>query len=373
MRANRLLALLLGLTAAPVALAPVALADVKDGVDAWSRGDYSAAVRQWQGPAARGDADALFNMGQAYKLGRGVPKDLARAEEMYRKAADKGHARAADNYGVLLFQTGRQDAAMPYVTASAERGEPRAMYILGIAAFNGDYAQKDWVRAFALMTRAASAGLPQAVSSLATMNETIPFDQRQQGAALAQELERRTDAARGRELAAADLGAQIAPVSTPVPTAPLRAQPMPAPLEHVPLPPAQTASPITDGPITTGPITAGADYANPVTLPRPVPKAKPPLAPTPKPPFVSSEVETPSAKPAIGPYRIQLGAFGQPANADALWARLRARPEIAGHARADVGSGTVRRLQAIGYTEPAATRACASLKAAGETCLVVKP
>ena len=39
-------ALLAALAAAP------ALADVKAGVDAWSRGDYAAAVREWEAPAA---------------------------------------------------------------------------------------------------------------------------------------------------------------------------------------------------------------------------------------------------------------------------------------------------------------------------------
>ena len=54
-----------------VASAP-AFADVKAGVDAWSRGEYEAAVKQWRDPAIKGDADAQFNMGQAYKMGRGV-------------------------------------------------------------------------------------------------------------------------------------------------------------------------------------------------------------------------------------------------------------------------------------------------------------
>jgi TPR repeat protein len=100
----------------------VAHADVRDGVGAWSRGDYAEAVRQWQGPAAKGDADAEFNMGQAAKLGRGMPRDMARAEDWFHKAARQGHARAADNYGILLFQTGRQTAAMPWLSASADRG-----------------------------------------------------------------------------------------------------------------------------------------------------------------------------------------------------------------------------------------------------------
>ena len=58
-------ALLAALAAGPAA------ADVKAGVDAWSRGDYTAAVREWEGPASEGDPDAMFNLGQAYRLGRG--------------------------------------------------------------------------------------------------------------------------------------------------------------------------------------------------------------------------------------------------------------------------------------------------------------
>ena len=55
-----------------LAVAAPALADVKAGVDAWARGDYAAAVKEWRGPATAGDADAQFNLAQAYRLGRGV-------------------------------------------------------------------------------------------------------------------------------------------------------------------------------------------------------------------------------------------------------------------------------------------------------------
>ena len=57
-------------------------ADTKAGVEAWTRGDYPAAVREWEAQSAKGDADAIFNLGQAYKLGKGVPQDLARAEAL---------------------------------------------------------------------------------------------------------------------------------------------------------------------------------------------------------------------------------------------------------------------------------------------------
>ena len=83
---------LLGAAALLAAFAAVpALADVKAGVDAWSRGDYAAAVREWEAPAAAGDPDAMFNLGQAYRLGRGVVMNPGRAEQLYARAAAAGH------------------------------------------------------------------------------------------------------------------------------------------------------------------------------------------------------------------------------------------------------------------------------------------
>ena len=41
-----------------MAMAGPAIADVKAGVDAWSRGDYDKAVAEWRKPAIAGDADA---------------------------------------------------------------------------------------------------------------------------------------------------------------------------------------------------------------------------------------------------------------------------------------------------------------------------
>jgi cell division septation protein DedD len=356
------LGLCLGLALIAAGTLP-ARADVKDGVDAWGRGDYDAAVAQWQGPAAKGDPDAMFNMGQAYKLGRGEPKDLAKAEDFYARAAKKGHIRAADNYGILLFQTNRQAEAIPWLNASADRGEPRAMYILGIAAYNGDYLEKDPVRAYALMTRAAQTGLQQAVNSLAAMNEGIPLEQRQQGVALAQELDRKASGTRASEMGSADLGSgtPIQGITTPAPTA----------IQRVDLPPAQVQFPV---PRTPAAPTAGADYAHPVALPAQTPAAprKPPVivaAMRPARPAPPAQTHAPAGASG-GIWRVQLGAFGQKEHADALWAKVRGRPEIAGHPRIDAGTG-VARLMAGGYSEAEAQHACGALKAAGLTCLVV--
>ena len=196
-------------------LATPAQADVKAGVNAWSNGDYTAAIKQWQQPAEKGDADAQFNMGQAYRLGRGVEMNLEIALEWFGKAARQGHVKASDNYGLVLFQTGRRAESIPYLKASVARGEPRAQYILGTAAFNGEFVDKDWVRAYALMTRASAAGVPAAGRSLTQMDQFISPEQKQQALALASQMEQQ---AREREKQLADLRVQtIQPASTPKP------------------------------------------------------------------------------------------------------------------------------------------------------------
>ena len=188
-----------GLVLATVALAIASptLADTKAGYDLWSAGDYYGAVKEWRAAAIAGDADAQYNLGQAYKLGRGVPLDLKMAESWYGKAASQGSIPARDNYGLMLFQNGDRQAALPYIEEAAGRGEPRAQYVLGTALFNGDMVKKDWVRAYAMMTRASAAGIAAASVSLAQMDRYIPLDQRQRGLALA-----RTFRAGGIETAA---------------------------------------------------------------------------------------------------------------------------------------------------------------------------
>ncbi len=331
-----------------------ALADVKAGVDAWTRGDFPAATAEWTGPAAHGDADAQFNLGQAYKLGRGIKQDLAMAEEMFGKAAAQGHMQAADNYGLLLFQRGERAKALPYISAAADRGEPRAQYLLGIATFNGDNVPKDWVRAYALVSLAQQAGLAQAAAALTQMDQYIPLEQRQQSVPVGQELAAQALATRSRQLAATDLGASVPnPPTSPVVTA----------LPRIPPPVAVAAS------AGSSPREAGADYARP----------RPPVPPTaaPRPPVaVAVAAQRASSPPAVaasaGAWRVQLGAFGVAANASAMWDRVKSRPEVAGRTRLLIPAGRVTKLQAGGYpSQAAAQSACSRLSAAGITCIAV--
>jgi len=316
------------LAAAAIACAaPLAAQTVEAGVEAWQHGDYDRAVAAWQPLAARGDADAAFNLGHAYRLGRGVAQDMATAERYYRQAAEAGHVEAQAMYGLLLFQDGRRQEAMPFVQGAAEHGDPRAQYVFGTALFNGDLAPRDWPRAYAYMIRAAAAGLPYAQTQLAEMERNIPDADKTRGRAIAATL-------------ASPANVQVASASPPPRPAPTPAPAQPPRIATTNVPPSQPG------------------------------RAQPPRAeaPSPRPSTTASPAPAPAPAPS-GRWRVQLGAFSSDANARAAWSQVRAR--LPGLQPFYVRAGAVVRLQAGPLaSRDAATRACA---AARQGCFPVAP
>lgn len=300
-------------------------ADVKAGVDAWSRGEFARAVQEWRPLAIAGDADAQFNMGQAYKLGRGVPVNLDQAQSWFKRAADQGHIQAQDNYGIGLFQANRHAEAAQWLERSVARGEPRAQLVLATMLFNGDGVKADYPRAYALMTRASQAGLSSASQSLAQMDGFISPADREQGMQLARRYAAETRATGAGTFA--DRSATVASAHTPSANVT-----RPSPARAV-----RSSSPRT-----------------------PEPAAKPRPAPA---------TPAPTRAARTGAWRIQLGAFRERGNAKTLWTRVRGR--LRGAQPAYVAGGGVTRLQATGFASRAeAQRACT---AAGVACVVIAP
>jgi uncharacterized protein len=150
---------------------------VRQGVEFWRAAKWDDAVKMWQPFAEAGDADAMFNMGQAWKLGRGVAVDKGIAQDWYRRAAVKGHLPAQANLGILLFQAGAKDEAVRWLKSAADKGEMRAQYVLGIVHWNGDGAGKSMPLAYAYLVRAAAQGLPEATRALNELSQAIqPLD-----------------------------------------------------------------------------------------------------------------------------------------------------------------------------------------------------
>src|SRR5690349_23930419 len=111
--------------------APLSAQSVKAGIEAWQKADYGTAVAIWRPLADAGDADAQFNLGQAYRLGRGVPIDLSVAKVFFERAARTGHLDASTTLGLLLFQNGEQAQGLKWLRQAADQGEPRALLVYG--------------------------------------------------------------------------------------------------------------------------------------------------------------------------------------------------------------------------------------------------
>lgn len=330
-------ALILGvaglLLAAGAATVP-ARADVRDGVDAWSRGDYKKAVDAWRPAAIAGDADAQFNLGQAYSLGRGVPVDIPMAESWFRKAALQGHAEAEAKYGLVLFDQKKRAEAVPWLEKAVKRGEPRAELVLGTMLFNGDNVARDWPRAYALLVRSAAASTPGASEVQAQMDTLIPTDQRQQGLVLARQYE--------AEAQRPQLPPEISGRGSS--TA----------MRGTDLPPSQYDPNVSNRPQ----IVSLAPPPSPPLSPQPLPTPTKPRA-TPRAAAVADA--PPATAVGHGGWNLQLGAFGDPGNARKLWGQVAAR--FAGASVHYVKGGTLTRVLVGPYpSRAAAAAACGALR-----------
>lgn len=164
------------MAAAALGLAsPGGAQSVKAGIEAYGRGDYAFALGQWRPLAARGNADAMFNLGQAYRLGRGIPIDLGAAEDWYTNAARLGHVDAQTQLGMMLFQNGYPREAMSWLRKAADKGEARAQLVYGTALYNGDGVEKrDPLLAYSYVAKSAAQGLGPAKTALAEMEREMP-------------------------------------------------------------------------------------------------------------------------------------------------------------------------------------------------------
>jgi len=75
--------------------------DFQAGVEAYQKGDYVEAAKQWRPLAEEGDALAQYNLGLLYLDGHGVPQSLAEAANWFRRAAEQDYTEAQHNLGAM--------------------------------------------------------------------------------------------------------------------------------------------------------------------------------------------------------------------------------------------------------------------------------
>jgi TPR repeat protein len=111
----------------------VAVAGLEEGWEAYKRGDYATALKEFRALASEGDAVATVaqaNLGLMYEAGHGVTQDYKEAMKWYLKAAQQGVAASQSNLAVMYLR-GRgvtQDNIQAYMwfNIGAKNGHEKA-------------------------------------------------------------------------------------------------------------------------------------------------------------------------------------------------------------------------------------------------------
>jgi len=77
--------------------------DLRRGEEAYARGDYATALREWGSLAQHDDAAGQYNLGRMYDSGRGVTQDYRKAVKWYLKSAEQGFATAQFATGWMYY------------------------------------------------------------------------------------------------------------------------------------------------------------------------------------------------------------------------------------------------------------------------------
>jgi len=140
------------------------LADHRAGKDAFDRGDYATAYREWLPVAEQGNAVVQTVLGVMNFIGWGVPQDDAEAVKWFRLAVEQGNAKA--------------------------------QYNLGTSYKSGEIVPRDYVEAFAWFDLAAAQGQIGAAWNRGIVLERMTPAQvaqaQQLSRTLAQQIENRT-------------------------------------------------------------------------------------------------------------------------------------------------------------------------------------
>ena len=129
--------------------------------------------------AADESAQAAFNLGQCYFGAQGTAQDCEKALEWWKKAAEKGHGRAAAN-AAMAYRSGEGVKSNPalsrrFAERAAELNDPSGLVLLGEMHFQAgelDAAKANWTKASKLFPTSAT-GHPSQPSGNASAQQAV--------------------------------------------------------------------------------------------------------------------------------------------------------------------------------------------------------
>lgn len=153
--------------------------------DAFARGDYAAAARDWNTAAKAGNGAAMYNLGVMALTGKGAPKDAAAAARWFKASADAGHSGGMVNWALCRlngFGTAKDEGdGVGWLQKAADRGSATAMGMLAEAYLRGRGVGQDARQAASWLQKAIDAGDGPSIAQLADLYERgqgVPRDPR---------------------------------------------------------------------------------------------------------------------------------------------------------------------------------------------------
>lgn len=165
-------------------------ADFVSGGEAYKKGDYETAAKEFLPLAEKGDHRAMYALGSMYSVGHGVPQDLNEALKWFLKAASYGRPDAEYKLGIMHAQGlgVPQDyrKAINWYGKAAKKGYSEAQYKIGLMYAEGHGVTQDDIKAYAWLQTALSQGVSEAQDSLSATASKLTPEQLTEAQALAQ-------------------------------------------------------------------------------------------------------------------------------------------------------------------------------------------
>ena len=149
--------------------------------DAFDKGDYTTAFREYKDLAETGNLEAQQRLGNMYEVGLGVTQDATIANTWYKKAVAQVDTGVTDPGAMTslawLYDMGKgvskdQNKAIAWYKKAAITGFARAQLNLGLSYKNGEGIAKDDKQAIVWFRKAAEQGNAEAQLNLGWMYES---------------------------------------------------------------------------------------------------------------------------------------------------------------------------------------------------------
>lgn len=107
-----------------------------------------------------GSAESYFHLGQRLYNGEDIEENKEKAEQMFCKAAENGY----DKYEIAEFyyDAEEEDKIIKWCELSAQEGNPKAQYLLGVCYYWGNFIEENEEKAIEYYKLSSAQGYPDA-------------------------------------------------------------------------------------------------------------------------------------------------------------------------------------------------------------------